>query len=741
MKRSAACKGFRGPKLPADPLMQGADVMLEKATVSVQNNQPVSTTFESLYTSVADLLQPKFAKHLCDRLDQLIDDHTKEVLNQFNQNDLEPMHFLRQMNECWRNNCEQLKMIKGIYLILDRKYVLSESSIMSIWDLGIDKFRLYFTNNTIIQRRTVEEILNLIQQERNNLVIDRGLVKDLLSMMSTLSVYRSLFEPNFLDETQRLYRAESQRLVNEMDVPAYLKYVNRIISEETERSNLYLESLTHIPLIETIERELIATHLTLIVAKGLDQLLDDMRLDDLILLHNLLSRVPNGITELCNHFNKHIKQRGQVIVMDLEKDKSMVQDLLEFKIRMDQVVNECFQKQEKFVYSLKDGFEYFINRRPNKPAELIAKFIDSKLRAGNKEATEDELEKILDQILVLFRFIHGKDVFEAFYKKDLAKRLLLNTSASVDAEKSMLSKLKQECGAAFTGKLEGMFKDIELSRDMMTSFRNHMQSHKINSQVDLNVNVLTMGFWPTYQIFDINLPKFLKKQQAAFEKFYTTKHNGRKLQWQPNLGQCILIADFQSELAQQPSSSSQQLSQQSGRHELVVSLFQALVLLMFNEKNEYEYKEILEATKIDPIELKRTLQSLACAKLNSRVITKEPKGGRDVMEGDKFIFNAKFTSAHYKIKINQVQLKETHEEQSMTEERVFQDRQYQIDAALVRIMKTRKKLDNTSLINEIVQHVKFPVNNHDIKVRIESLIERDYLQRDQDNAQIYNYVA
>ena len=52
------------------------------------------------------------------------------------------------------------------------------------------------------------------------------------------------------------------------------------------------------------------------------------------------------------------------------------------------------------------------------------------------------------------RFIHGKDVFEAFYKKDLAKRLLVGKSASVDSEKSMLSKLKAECGAGFTSKLE-----------------------------------------------------------------------------------------------------------------------------------------------------------------------------------------------------------------------------------------------------------------------------------------------
>lgn len=73
---------------------------------------------------------------------------------------------------------------------------------------------------------------------------------------------------------------------------------------------------------------------------------------------------------------------------------------------------------------------------------------------------------------LIMSFFHlGKDVFEAFYKKDLAKRLLVGKSASVDAEKSMLSKLKQECGGAFTSKLEGMFKDMELSKDIMLQFK------------------------------------------------------------------------------------------------------------------------------------------------------------------------------------------------------------------------------------------------------------------------------
>lgn len=716
-----SCKSFARPKQLND--IGKANDMLERATVSLQNDKPVATTFESLYNSVADLLAPQFAKHLCQRLDNLIDNHTKSVLNQFRDNDLEQMHFLKQLNECWKNNSRQLQMIRGIFLYLDRKYVLTDTTIMSIWDLGIDKFRFHFMNSPVTKNRTISGLLNLIEQERRGALIDRALVKDLLNMMSCLSIYRSTFEPDFLSETKRLYKQESQRRVNDDDLPEYLDYVDRIIKEETERSMYYLESITQVPLIETIEYQLISQHLDFMLTKGLDQLLDDMRIEELKLLHSLTSRVSDGPQELCTHFNKHVKKRGLVIVENVVKDKTMVQDLLIFKEKMDRVVTECFGGQMRFINSLKEAFEHFINKRPNKPAELIAKYIDLKLKTGNKEATEDELEKILDKILVLFRFIHGKDVFEAFYKKDLAKRLLVNKSASVDAEKSMLSKLKQECGAAFTGKLEGMFKDIDLSRDLMENYKSWLQNHNI-ATVDINVSVLTMGYWPTYQPLKVILPEFMQRQQTLFEKFYTTKHNGRKLQWQPNLGQCTLIAMFQSK----------------HKHELKGSLFQALVLLLFMNCDELGYKEILEKTNIEPIELKRTLQSLACGKLFCRILTKEPKG-KDIEDDDKFIYNSKFQSQLYKIRINQVQLKETQEEQSMTEERVFQDRQYQIDAAIVRIMKTRRKLSHNALISEVFEHLRFPVRGHDVKVRIESLIERDYLNRDQEDSSLYNYVA
>merc|ERR1719402_2048771 len=245
-------------------------------------------------------------------------------------------------------------------------------------------------------------------------------------------------------------------------------------------------------------------------------LLEENRTEDLQLMYNLLGRVKTGQQELCNKMAEYVKKRGKVIVINPEKDKTMVQELLDFKEKLDNILKICFKSNEKFVTSLKDAFESFINQRQNKPAEMIAKFVDSKLRAGNKEASEEELEKLLDKIMVIFRFIHGKDVFEAFYKKDLAKRLLVGKSASVDSEKSMLSKLKAECGAGFTSKLEGMFKDMELSRNVNVAFKQHMQHLQTEGdreKIDLTVSVLSMAFWPTYTVTETHLPSYMTMYQ------------------------------------------------------------------------------------------------------------------------------------------------------------------------------------------------------------------------------------
>ncbi|NXA04334.1 CUL4B protein, partial [Sapayoa aenigma] len=725
-------KNFKDkPKLPenyTDETWQ----KLKEAVEAIQNSTSIKYNLEELYQAVENLCSYKISANLYKQLRQICEDHIKAQIHQFREYPflavekpkqfyLQVVLFLKKIDKCWQDHCRQMIMIRSIFLFLDRTYVLQNSMLPSIWDMGLELFRTHIISDQKVQNKTIDGILLLIERERNGEAIDRSLLRSLLSMLSDLQIYQDSFEHRFLEETNRLYAAEGQRLMQEREVPEYLHHVNKRLEEEADRIITYLDQSTQKPLIATVEKQLLGEHLTAILQKGLNHLLDENRIQDLSLLYQLFSRVRGGVQVLLQHWIEYIKAFGSTIVINPEKDKTMVQELLDFKDKVDHIIDVCFLKNEKFVNAMKEAFETFINKRPNKPAELIAKYVDSKLRAGNKEATDEELEKMLDKIMIIFRFIYGKDVFEAFYKKDLAKRLLVGKSASVDAEKSMLSKLKHECGAAFTSKLEGMFKDMELSKDIMIQFKQYMQNQNVPGNIELTVNILTMGYWPTYVPMEVHLPPEMVKLQEIFKTFYLGKHSGRKLQWQSTLGHCVLKAEFKE-----------------GKKELQVSLFQTLVLLMFNEGEEFSLEEIKQATGIEDGELRRTLQSLACGK--ARVLTKSPKG-KDVEDGDKFTCNDDFRHKLFRIKINQIQMKETVEEQASTTERVFQDRQYQIDAAIVRIMKMRKTLSHNLLVSEVYNQLKFPVKPADLKKRIESLIDRDYMERDKENPNQYNYIA
>ena len=73
---------------------------------------------------------------------------------------------------------------------------------------------------------------------------------------------------------------------------------------------------------------------------------------------------------------------------------------------------------------------------------------------------------------------------------------------------------------------------------------------------------------------------------------------------------------------------------------------------------------------------------------------------------------------------------------------VEEDRSIAIEAAIVRIMKSRRKLDHTSLIQEVIQALQmFKPPPIVIKQKIEQLIDREYLERDTEDRTIYKYLA
>ena len=86
----------------------------------------------------------------------------------------------------------------------------------------------------------------------------------------------------------------------------------------------------------------------------------------------------------------------------------------------------------------------------------MADYADDLLKNSLREKAEGEAEASLDNFIVMFRFLLDKDIFENYYKQALSKRLLSGKSVSDDLEKSMIGKMKAECGATYVTNLEGM---------------------------------------------------------------------------------------------------------------------------------------------------------------------------------------------------------------------------------------------------------------------------------------------
>jgi len=271
---------------------------------------------------------------------------------------------------------------------------------------------------------------------------------------------------------------------------------------------------------------------------------------------------------------------------------------------------------------------------------------------------------------------------------------------------------------------------MKLSSDTMEGFKEYLGRMYNNplGNIDLSVYVLTTGFWPTQSASKCNLPSEILSCCEVFRKFYLSNHNGRRLTYQTNMGTAELKANFGIK-----------------KHELQVSTYQMVILLLFNDSSRLTYKEISDATGIPAPDLKRNLASL-CAPKN-KILEKEtpdsPNGKNSSEDNEVFVFNSKFKSKLFRVKVMTVQQKETPVEEKETRLKVDEDRKHQIEAAIVRIMKARKTMDHSNVVSEVTKQLsaRFMPNPLVIKKRIESLIEREYLERSKTDRKVYHYLA
>jgi cullin 1 len=203
--------------------------------------------------------------------------------------------------------------------------------------------------------------------------------------------------------------------------------------------------------------------------------------------------------------------------------------------------------------------------------------------------------------MTLFKYIEDKDVFQTFYTTKLSKRLIHGVSASDESEASMIAKLKEACGFEYTNKLQRMFTDMQLSKDLTDQFKERMEVSHDAAELDVAFSAMVLGtnFWPlNAPAHNFNIPKNILPTYERFQRYYQSKHSGRKLTWLWNYSKNELRTNYLNQ-----------------KYILMTSSYQMAVLVQYNENDTLSLDELVTATGIPKDLLSQVLAVLVKAKI------------------------------------------------------------------------------------------------------------------------------
>lgn len=635
-------------------------------------------------------LYNKLIQYLREHLEYQVDEsksHTDEALLSF---------YIKE----WDRYTIGAKYIHHLFRYLNRHWVKREidegkKNIYDVYTLHLVQWRKVLFEQ--VSEKVMDAVLKLVQKQRNGETIEHSQIKSVVDSFvslgldeadpskSTLDVYRYHFEKPFLAATKEFYQAESKQFVAENSVVEYMKKAEARLSEEEERVSMYLHQDIAVPLKKCCNQALIADHSTLL-RDEFQVLLDHDREEDMARMYSLLSRIPDGLEPLRTKFETHVRNAGLAAVQKVQsaegdklEPRVYVDALLEIHTQYQGLVKRAFNDEPEFTRSLDNACREFVNRNEvcksgsNKSPELLAKYTDVLLRKSSTSIEEADLERTLTQIMTVFKYIEDKDVFQKFYSRMLARRLVHSNSSSDDAETSMISKLKEACGFEYTNKLQRMFQDIQISKDLNKDFRDHLQATEVAKALDSTFSILGTGFWPLQPAStDFNPPAEISAEIERFIRFYKNKHDGRKLTWLWHLCKGEIKAGY--------------CKNSKTPYTFQVSVYQMAILLLFNEKDSYTYEDMLSATQLS----KEVLDGALAVILKAKVLVMPGGAGEKPGPGKSFKLNYDFKSKKIRVNLNLGGTKEAKAEEAETNKTIEEDRKLVLQVRRLSAMLLKK---------------------------------------------------
>ncbi|OEH78830.1 hypothetical protein cyc_01443 [Cyclospora cayetanensis] len=715
---------------------------LKEAFGQIFNHNAASLSFEELYRYAYSLVLHKRGQKLYEETYCCVRDELQSVAAAVRE-ERAPLIFLEKLVKSFNDHAVNMRLTSDVLMYLDKNFVPSQD-LSPVYPMGLKLFCEVVLRDPVIGQRCRSLLLSLISAERSGETVDLQPVRLAVGMFTSLSsfleeaIYQEEFEKPFLQDTKEYYTREAEELARNSSVTEFLKKAQARMTQESFLVASHLSEETAIPLSQLLFSVWIAAHYKALANDphtGAPFLMRNNKLEELHRMYCLFARVPGALEELKDTMKKTLEE------YDPEKAKeavSFVSSFLSLKHKFSKLVREAFCDNQEMHAAMKTSFEGFLGS-DTRYASFLAAYLDEFFRKGARTANEAETEEILESLLSLFRYLKDKDIFEAYYKQ--------HRSASIEAEKLFVAKLRAECGQQYTAKLESMFRDLLAAGKLMedfSRFRLQLSEGSVHEQ-ELPPSgscgstaglpcaaTASSGMWGERE--EGHAGGSPSSGDApwidAFTTFYLSKHSGRVLKFALEEGRALVRGTFVT-----------------SRHDLDCSTLQMCILCLFNESTSLSVGLLISRLRekagshVAEAELRRQLTSLCTPKC--RLLRKRtPEGtstSRELHDGDILEVNAEFSMRLFRIKVPLVTLASMGASEPLLEPQagadvpasIEQDRNHLVEAAIVRVMKSRQQIRHNDLLEEVTQLLspRFIPSASLIKQRIEVLIEREYIQR------------